>query len=84
MAQFNELPGNPHLCSINEALEQGEALSTSEHVALEAALAIAYELRTANMIASIQPVELADEQKAYYSTEGYIKIQKGIEERMGV
>lgn len=57
---MTELPGNPHFEAICDEIECGERLTTAESVALEANLAIAFELRTANLIAYIEVIDDTD------------------------
>lgn len=80
---MTELPGNPHLESICEAVEYGERLTTAESVALEANLAIAFELRTANLIA-MQAIGITDlTEWLPEHADAWIERAEEIEKRLG-
>lgn len=73
----NPLPGNPHAEPANYA-----DIEPSPYTKAQGLLAIAYELRTANLIASLQTVKLSDGRALAPDLETAVKAMRQVAERL--
>ncbi|MHC6592402.1 hypothetical protein [Arthrobacter sp. C152] len=73
------LPGNPHHRDANYAEVEAEAF-----VVAQASLALAYEQRTANLIALMQPVVMPDGKGVGLTIEKCAEIQQEVLQRVGL